>query len=199
MNQENFNKNSKYYDTNPLYFAAAYNRIEIFKYLLEQEIFSINSKVDDVLLFEYVIEKRKYEIAEILIRQPKIIIIGSCSYKSIRIEDFKLVRKSDHFRCMTSDSYTISIDVFALNLLSFFLMDPIDKENADHINERKKQVVSANTGMFGCLAAKYLKASDFVQFLDRYEIDINSIERKFVFFFFLIFMKKKKYFISFII
>lgn len=183
MNQENFNKNSKYNDTNPLYFAAAYDRIEIFKYLLEQKIFSINSKVDDVLLFEYVIEKRKYEIAEILIRQPKIITIGSCSYGSIKIEEFKLVRKSVHFRYLSSDSYTMEYDVFALNLLSFFLMDPIDKENADQINERKKQVVSANTGMFGCLAAKYLKASDFVQFLDNYEIDINSIERKFVFFF----------------
>ena len=78
-------------------------------------------------------------------------------------------------------------------------MDPIDKENADHINERKKQVVSANTGMFGCLAAKYLKASDFVQFLDRYEIDINSIERKFVFFFFFILIKLLQYFLAFII
>lgn len=166
MNQEEFNPNWKYQNTSPLYFAVLYNRIDVVKYFLDKKLFRVNSKINDILLFEYSIQKRYFEIAEILYQQPSIKVIGDFTLSFIKKPCNKYLSKGPEIECKEEQDC-----FYPMNLIQFYLKE-------SNIEELKFQFVDKNKSLLACLAASYSNENDFIQFYNKFKIDINIYDKK---------------------
>ncbi|KAK8838045.1 hypothetical protein M9Y10_035995 [Tritrichomonas musculus] len=151
-----------------------YNKIEIIKFFLEKKIFPLNPKVYDVLLFEYTILHSKFEIAELLIQQPSIIPIGQCSLELIKLPSSHYL--SIHHQKLSKFYHPI---MSAKNLISFFIKTA---DNNEYLENIKCQIVLNKAGFFACLVAQYSNEKEFVDFYDKFNLDINLIDKSTILF-----------------
>lgn len=167
--QECFDPNESCFNKSPLYYAVYLNKLDIAKFLISTKKFSVNSTNDNILLFEYTISKNEMNLAEILLQQDEIKIIGDYSVSLIDLPYNSLINRKVDFFLGGSPQLKMK---YAFNLVNFFIKNS---------NESKNQFVINNISFFACLIARYLDENDFIQFFEKYKVDINIINETTIF------------------
>ncbi|KAK8895198.1 hypothetical protein M9Y10_023640 [Tritrichomonas musculus] len=183
----------RYEQVTPLTFAIIYDRIDIFKYLADVNIFPISSKVNDMTIFEYAIQQNQQELIDFLLKLEKKNLFGHYTNSILDIhtqfvysgfdfihspfhtENYNIFGFSNNYNYSSSGYYSMSVIPirnsllkYAKNLIAFFLDDSENKK------EIKTEIVAKNNSYLFSIAVRIYNESEFVKFTEKYKLNIDD-------------------------
>lgn len=228
--QKSFNFKATNDNIHPLYYAVIKDKIEIVKFMLSDNRFLTYQFYKHKNLFEYAIWLHFFDLAEILIQNPKVKLLSEKPkgknkfsyernkffynrdeyemnlfhflYEKSKNENADKKKKEIIHSLLRDNSYTqinqlnkyIQLPLATLfdqkNMYSSFKSGQTDEisylnliyyfiKNSNLNDERKKREIMKNKALFTCIASRYLNETEFIQFLDDFEVaNINQTESK---------------------
>lgn len=161
----------QYLNLTLLQFAVTNDRYEIVKFLLTQK--KVMKTIDEKsCLFEFAISNNNIEMAEFLLQYMQSKSIGQYSILYLPVPHVQI--KWGQFKLTIDDANdNQNFQNYISNFTQFFLR----KSENENIEKIKLQLGKKYTALFACFAAYILDEKEFIEFFEKYELNINAVEK----------------------